>query len=404
MAKFSYKAKNTEGKIITGELEAPDARFVSANLRNEGLFVIDIKASFSHAMLSSIDIPFKGKVTTSDITNFTRQISVMISSGLTISEALTSLRNQSSNPHTEKLLGDLLISVESGLSLSKSLALHKEVFPDIYIAVVAAGESSGLLDKMLNRLADNLEKEREFRGKLKTALIYPIIILIGVVIVVAILMLFVVPQMSSLYSQLNIELPLPTRIVVEVSNFFVTFWWLFAILIVVGYVGFVTWRKTPSGKEILDTLYLKVPAWGSLQEVAILAELTRTLSLLVGSGTPILDSLNSVSGATANKLYADAVKRVSKKVEKGLSLASAMAQEKILPPLLAQMARVGEETGKLDEVMIKISVFYEAEAERKIKGLTTVIEPVILVVLGFIVAFIMVSVISPIYNLTDHIV
>src|SRR5581483_4382019 len=193
-----------------------------------------------------------GRVGFSEITNFTRQLSVMISSGLTITEALTSLHNQTTNPALEKLISDLLVSVESGLSFSKALSAHKHVFPDIYIAVVKSGETSGLLDKMLLRLADNLEKQREFQGKTKTALIYPIIILIGVVIVIAIMMLFVIPQMSLLYDQLRIELPLPTRIVVAISNFFVAFWWLAAVAIIIGWLSFSAWKKTPTGKETYD--------------------------------------------------------------------------------------------------------------------------------------------------------
>lgn len=400
MAKFSYRVKNAYGKTISGTLDAVDARSVSSILRDQGLFVIDIKTSIPLLMSSSITQRFR-RIGLSEVTNFTRQLAVMISAGLTISDSLTAIRNQiRDNTQLEKLIADLQTAVEGGLSFSKALSRHADVFSHIYIEVVKAGEASGLLDKMLTRLADNLEKERELRGKVKTALIYPAIITSGMIVVMMIMMFFVVPQLTNLYTQLNVELPLPTKIVITVSQLLLNFWYLMAIVLVVGVFLFNSWRKTETGQFTLDAIVLRLPAWGKLQTNSNLSEMTRTFSLLVGSGTPIIDALTNVSGATQNVLFQEAIHRVAKKVEKGISLATALAQEKVFPPIVPQMARVGEETGKIDEVMMKISTYFEAEVERSVKALTAILEPVILVVLGIGVGFIMVAVILPIYNLT----
>lgn len=400
MTKFSYRAKDAYGQTLTGTLDASDARSVSSILRDQGLLVIDIKTSIPVVIASTVVQRFQ-RVGFSEVTNFTRQLSVMISAGLTINDSLTAIRNQiQDNTSLEKLIADLQISVEGGLSFSKALSRHTDVFPNIYIEVVKAGEASGLLDKMLSRLADNLERDREFRGKVKTALIYPAIIIGGMLIVMMIMMFFVVPQLTNLYSQLNVELPLPTIIVITISQFLLNFWYLMVIATIVAFFFLNSWRQTETGKFTLDGFILKVPVWGKLQQNANLSEMTRTFSLLVGSGTPIIDALSNVSGATKNIHFEEAIDRVARKVEKGVSLATAFAQEKIFPPLVAQMARVGEETGKIDEVMMKISTYFEAEVERSIKALTSVLEPIILVVLGVGVGFLIVSVILPIYNLT----
>lgn len=403
MAKFSYKAKNAKGKVIKGSLEASDARAVSTTLRGKGLVVIDVKnASASPSWQKYIPF-FTDHVSLSEITNLTRQLAVMISAGLTISEALAAIRNQATNKAVESLVANLLIAVEGGISFSKALSQHKDIFPKVYISVVHAGEASGLLDKMLTRLADALEKQREFEGKVKGAFLYPFIILIGVGIVVAILMLFVVPQMSSLYDQLAIELPLSTRIVVTVSNLFVGFWFLIPLLLAGALIPFYLWRKTVLGNELYSRFLLDLPAWGRLERNVNLTQLASTLGLLVNSGTPIIDALADVSGAVKNVLFSEAILRASRKVEKGVSLATAFSQEPILPALIAQMAGVGEETGKLDEVMLKLSMYFEGEVDRGIKTFTTVLEPVVLLVMGIVVGFLMLAVFLPIYNLAQAI-
>lgn len=401
MTKFSYRAKDNRNQTVTGVLDVSDEKTVSSMLRGQGLFVIDIKPNISVSFFKAFSAHFSKGVGSSDIVNFTRQLSVMISAGLTITEALTAIRNQATNRSLEKLVTDLSVSVEGGMSFSDGLARHKNVFPEIYVAVVQSGETSGILDTMLNRLADNLEKERELRGKVKGALLYPAIILVGVIGVIAAMMIFVVPQMSNLYSQLNIELPFTTKIVIAVSNFFTALWYIAFLLMAGIYIGFSSWRKTASGKKTFDDFVLKTPAWGKLETATNVVEISRTLALLVGAGTPIIEALNSVGRGARNTLFQEAVFRVAKKVEKGLSLTVAFSHEPIFPALIVQMARVGEEAGKLDEVMLKMSTYFESEVERSVKTFTTLLEPIILIMLALVVGFIMISVIMPIYSITQ---
>lgn len=401
MSKYAYRAKNPMGQTVSGTVDALDTHSVAELLRTQGLFVIDIKTGFSTSFLSALSSRFTEKIGFSDITNFTRQIAVMISTGLTITESLAVLRNQAHNEAMRRLVEHLIVDVEGGASFSKALGRHKNVFSNIYIAVVGAGEASGLLDKMLVRLADTLEHEREFRGKTKGALLYPLIIMVGMGIVMTIMMIFVVPQLSSLYEQLQAELPLPTKIVIAISNFFVNFWYIAIAMLVGSYIFFHSWKKTESGKYTMDSIALHIPAWGTLQSDINIAEFTRTFGLLVGSGTPIIDALQNVGGASRNIHFSEAVTRIAGQIEKGVSLGSAFAKESVFPPLIAQMARVGEETGKIDEVLVSISNYYEAEADRRVKALTTLLEPIILVVLGVGVGFLVISVILPIYNLTQ---
>lgn len=397
MTKFTYSAKNQVGQTVAGVLEAPDERSVFSMLRKQGLFVVDIKTSFSpFAFISS---RFRKKISFSEIVNFTRQLAVMVSSGLTLTEALTAVRNQTTNRHFEKLLSEMLITVESGATFSQTLERYKDLFSPVYVAVIRSGETSGLLDKMLLRLADNLERERDLAGKTKNALLYPTIILIGVGIVITIMMVFVIPQLSTLYNQLSLELPLVTRIVVGLSNFLVSTWYIIVPLFVLAFILVSNWKKTPAGKHVYNMFLLQIPAWGTLEKDANLAELTRMLGVMVASGTPIITALNSIGGALHNSLYGEAILRSARKVEKGLSLATALSQERVFPPIIAQMARVGEETGKLDDVMLKVSVYFEGEVERRVKTLSSVIEPIILAVLGIIVGFLMISVLMPIYDL-----
>lgn len=402
MAKFSYKARTPSGQIVTGILEATDEKGVSQNLRSQKLFIIAIHektlTSFATAVRNRI-----GGIGLSAITNFTRQLSVMISSGLTLSESLAVLHNQTQDKRFQKLLSDLRQSIEGGMSFSKALAQHKDVFSHIYIALIESGETAGVLDKILNRLADNLEKEREFKAKTKGMLLYPFIILIGIGIVIAIMMIFVVPQLSIVYDQLSIQLPFTTRIIISISRFFSSFWYLILIFLVGCYVGFSYWKSTEEGKAMFGAIILKLPVWAKIETEVNLTEITRTLGLMVGAGTPIIDALTEVGEATTSPLFSEAMLRSARKVEKGVSIASAFAQEPIFPPLLAQMTRVGEETGKLDEVMTKVSSFYEAEVDRDMKTVPTVLEPLILAALGLVVGFLMFSMFLPIYDITKGI-
>lgn len=326
----------------------------------------------------------------------------MLTAGLTLTDSLNILKLQATNPAFGKVVSGMLKEIEGGLSFSKALGKYPEHFSAIYISLVQAGEASGKLQEVFARLASNLEKQREFRTKTKGALIYPAIILIGMIVVVFIMMTVVVPRLTDLYKDFGTELPPTTQLLIAVSEFFVRFWWLLIIMLWGGFVAWRSWKKTPIGARMWDRFILDLPIWGNLKKQLVLTEFSRTLGILAGSGIPILQSLEIVGGAVDSVTYQNDLKEVAKQVEKGYPLGIPISQNPDFPPILGQMISVGEETGKLDETLLKISTFFEAEAEQGIKTLTTAMEPLIMVVLGVGVGFIVISILMPIYNLTNQ--
>jgi type IV pilus assembly protein PilC len=399
MNKFSYKAKDDRGETNKGTIEATDQKQAVKILREKGLTTYSLNPVRDNVG-SDLFAKFFQRISLSDIATFTRQLSTMITAGMTINEGLSLLRMQSS-PVFGAMIEDIQRSVEGGSSFSDALAKHRKVFGTVYISLVKAGEAGGVLDDVLLRLADNLEKSRELQGKIKGAMIYPTIIIIGMLGVVSIMMIFVIPKLLSLYTDMQIELPMPTKVLIAVSNFMVNYWFMLLGLIFVGIFAFRAFGKTEEGRRKIDSFKLSLPILGNIQKQSILAEMTRTLGLLVSTGISIIDALNIVSEGTGNVIFETDLKEVAKEVEKGLPIAVSIAAYDEFPPIIPQMISVGEETGKLDEVLKKLSRYFEAESEEMVKGLTTAIEPLIMIVLGVGVGFLIIAVVLPIYNLTS---
>jgi type IV pilus assembly protein PilC len=400
MKRFIYKAKDKTGKLVIGEVEASTPEQAAKLVRGKGLVVISIKVKIDSPL--SLIKGLRDKITQQDVTTFTRQLSTMMNAGLPITEALLILRSQSKSS-MQKVVAQILADVESGQSLSGALEQHPKVFSRTYMALIKSGEVGGVMDEVLARLADSMEKQQEFKGKVKGALIYPAIIIIGMFIVVLIMMIFVIPRLTSLYTEFNAELPLPTRILMGVSGLVITLWPLFLILGAVGAYVFKLYRATKVGRNKTDRLMFKLPIIGDLQRQVILTELTRTLSLMVGAGVSILEALNITAEVVSNSIISDALKDVAKHVEKGFPIAFAFARHPdAFPFLLSQMIAVGEETGKMEEVLSKISHIYEIESDQRVKSLTAAIEPIVMVLLGLGVGFLVIAVILPIYNLTSQ--
>ncbi len=400
MNRFNYKAKDKDGRLVTGEVEAASSSDAAKLVKGKSLYVISITPK--------IDSPFtlirrlKERITSRDIATFTRQLSTMINAGLPITESLLILRSQSKGS-MQKVVAQLLADIEAGESFSTSLSRHSKIFSPTYISLVKSGEVGGVMDVVLLRLADNMEKQEEFGGKVKGALIYPAIIVVGMFIVALVMMIFVIPRLTSLYSEFNATLPLPTRILIAISSFTTHFWFILLILAIIGAYVFKLYRATKEGRRKIDELSFKVPVFGDLQRQVILTELTRTLALMVGAGVPILEALNITAGVVDNTLISDALKDVAKQVEKGFPIAFAFGRHpEAFPFILSQMVAVGEETGKMDEVLSKISHIFEVESDEKVKGLTAAIEPIVMVILGLGVGFLVIAVILPIYNLTSQ--
>lgn len=401
MAKqFGYRVKNEEGKTLDGVLEASSLDHASKLLRGRGYLIIKVEEE-KESEIKEIMRRFE-RVKVDDVVNFTRQLSTMVSAGLPLTESLSILRVQSP-PAMSRVVSKVLEEVEGG----KTLAIAMEeagdgVFDDIYIALVKAGEAAGVLDEVLKRLAETMEKQRDFRSKTKGAMVYPMIIIIGMVIVAVIMMIFVVPRMTEMYKDFGAELPLPTQILIGASDFAVKFWYL--LLLIFGAIGYVflKWSKTEVGSVMIEETLMKMPVVGELRLKMVMTEFARTMSLLISAGISILDALRITSAAVGSKIIGAKMMMAASKVEKGQSLGLVLAELGEFPPIVPQMIAVGEQTGKMDEILDKLADYFEGESEQAVKNLTTAIEPMIMAVMGVGVGFLVMAVIMPIYNLTSQ--
>ena len=399
MAFFKYKARLADNKTITGLVEAPDAAAATKLLHEKQFFVVSLSETKERMTFASAIQRFR-KVRFSDIVNFTRQLSTMVVAGLSLPESLSILRTQATSPAFADVLQDIEHQIIGGGNLGDALSQYPDYFTPIYVALVRAGESSGMLDQVLTRLADTLEQQREFRSKIIGAMIYPIIILIGMVVVIFIMMTVVVPKLTELYRDFGVSLPASTQLLMAVSALFVKYWFIMIGVFFGGFWLFGKWRKTPIGELTIDSLVLKLPILGDLQKKVILVEFTRTLAMLIASGIHILEGLRILKDSLGNVIFRNAIIDIGKRIEKGFPLGDTFAQYDVFPPIVPQMMKVGEETGKLDDTLNKLSMYFQTESEHLVKGLTTAFEPIIMVVLGVGVGFIVMSVITPIYNLT----
>lgn len=399
--RLRYKAVTQDGKTVRGVLESGQTSEAALYLRQRNLIPIQIIPE-NEKSLAKIFSRTK-KVKSKDLILFTRQLSSMLTSGLTLLKSLEILKDETANKTIRETLGAVLLDLQEGTPFSGSISKYPEIFPEIYISLVKAGESSGLLDKVFLRLADNLERQQKLKSTVKSALTYPIVIVTLMVVVMGIMMIFVIPQLAKLYDSLGAPLPLMTKLTIGFSNFLIKYWPLvigFAALI---WYAFSRWKKTPQGKVTMDENILRVPVFGRIIKQSLLAEFARTFGLLVGTGTLIVDALNQGAEVTGNHLYEKAIKEIAKRVEKGISVGEAMTYYPYFPTLLIQLVKVGEETGKLDENMLKASEYFEQEVNESVKTLTTIMEPLIMIVLGISVGFLIFSVITPIYGVLSSI-
>ena len=397
---YNYKARDYQGKRVRGTVEAANTREAVSLIRERQLFLTNL----AEQRKSPVSLSFAKlqKISFSDIVNFTRQLSPMTTAGLQIQEALLLLKTQANNPAMSEMLTKISREIQAGGNMATSLGKFPRQFSKTYLALIKAGESSGKLDRVMERLADNLEKDLEFKNKVKNAMIYPVIIMMAMVAVFILLMVVVVPKLTEIYVDFGADLPLATRILQGISDLMVKFWWMMLGIGIIGLKIFQKWRQTDLGKRSWDGLTLRLPLLGQLQKQIILVDFTRTLSMLIGAGVHILDALNILVESMDNIHFQLALKEITKKVEKGFALGVLFSQFEVFPVILSQMVKVGEETGKLDESLLKVSVYFERESDYTVKGLTTAIEPIIMIVLGIGVAFIVFAIITPIYKLTTQ--
>ncbi|MBI2031793.1 MAG: type II secretion system F family protein [Candidatus Levybacteria bacterium] len=399
--RLRYKAISKENKVIQGLVDANDITEAASYLRQKELVPIRITKNTENSMLKIL--PFVSKLKSSDLILFTRQLASMISSGLTLVRSLSILREQLKNEAMVEVVGSIVADIEEGKTFSESLTKFPDFFSPVYVSIIKASETSGLMDKALERLADNLEKQEKLKSTIKAALVYPAIIVLMMIGVVIIMMTVVIPQLKNLYVSLNVSLPLPTQIVIVMSNITIAFWPFILGLGALGIFLYNRWYKTETGRLVIDNLMLKMPIFGNLVVKVTLAEASRTLGLLIGSGSLVVDSLLQTADTIGNIYYKNAIKDVAKRVENGIKIGDAMETYTLFPPLLVQLVKVGEETGKIDETLAKASEYFERESDQILRTLTTALEPFIMVVLGAGVAFLLISVITPIYSIITEI-
>ncbi|MGB4813082.1 MAG: type II secretion system F family protein [Methylophilaceae bacterium] len=389
---FAWEGKDKKGKVVKGEMKASGDSFVSATLRRQGITVTKVKKQ-------SV---FKGKgsVTDKDVALFTRQLATMMKSGVPLLQSFDIVGKGHSNPAVGKLLLDLKTDVETGSSLSAAFRKYPLYFDSLYCNLVGAGEQAGILDTLLDRLATYKEKIQAIKSKIKSALFYPISILVVAFIIVAVIMIFVIPAFKDLFSSFGADLPGPTLIVMAISEFFVSWWW--AIFGSIGFglwFFFYTWKRSASMQATMDRLILKVPIFGPLIRKATIARWTRTLSTMFQAGVPLVEALDSVAGAAGNRVYYDATKRIQSEISTGTSLTVAMQNADVFPNMVLQMSAIGEESGALDSMLSKVADFFEAEVDDAVDALASLMEPVIMVVLGTLIGGLVVAMYLPIFKM-----
>lgn len=395
---FIYTGIDKNSQRQKAKLRANSEREVVDYLRSNGITPLSIR---------KIDdtqgfFIFK-KVKESDIILFTRQLASMVLTGLTLIEALKILKQQKLSLAMQEIINDIIAQISEGSTFSDALGAHKKYFSDVYIALIRAAEKGGLLDQILARLADNLERSDDLKKKVKSAMFYPAIIMLGMGAVIVIMNIFVIPQLGTLYKSLNLELPLTTKVVLLISSLFTNYYPVVIIGAVVGIFLYKRFQKTPEAIKIIDNLKLRIPVLGTIATLTSLDEISRTLSLLISSGASIIESLTITAGVAGNYWYRTAILESASLVEKGISLSDAFEHQNIFPPMMTQMVKVGESTGKINESLLKLSDYFERDLDVRVKTLTTAIEPILIVVLGISVAFLIISIIMPIYGLISQI-
>lgn len=401
MSTFVYTVVDSTGQQSKGEVEAETLQSVSEQLRQRGLIVLDVGEKKKS---KEIELPWAGRIKSADLTIMTRQMSTMVSSGMSILRALNVLERQTDNDKLKKVLADVRKNVESGVPLSDALEQHDEVFGPLYVSMVRAGETGGVLESSLHRVADQLEKDESLRRQIKSAMVYPTVIVTFAIIVLLALITFLVPVFKGIFEQFGGDLPLITKFTVALSNAVTGRWYLFIVGTVVIVWAFKRWKSSDKGRRQWQRFCLKIPMQigGIVQKVA-LARWSRTLSALLTAGVPLLQALEITGKTAGNVVVEDAMDDIRASVRSGGSISAPMKSADIFPPMVTHMVGVGEETGALDTMLSKIADFYEDQVAAAVKSLTSILEPVMLVVVGGIVGFVVIAMYLPMFKLYDQI-
>ena len=388
---FEWEGKDRNGKIVRGEMRAGGEAAVNASLRRQGVLVTRVRKRRTSGGRS---------IKQKDIAIFTRQLATMMKAGVPLLQAFDIVARGATNPRMTKLLTDIRSDVETGTSLSSAFRKHPMHFDALYCNLVEAGEAGGILEQLLDRLAIYQEKTIAIKQKIKSALMYPVAVIIVAFVVLTVIMIFVIPAFEDVFKSFGGELPAPTLAVIAMSKFFVSWWWLMAIVIGGGgFFFFQSWKRSEKMQIAMDRLLLRLPVFGDLIHKSVIARWTRTLSTMFAAGVPLVEALDSVGGASGNAVYQIATDQIQRDVSTGSALTTSMTTTGVFPTMVLQMAAIGEESGSLDHMLNKAAEFYEEEVDDMVKGLSSLMEPFIIVILGTLIGGIVVSMYLPIFKL-----
>ncbi|OYW31208.1 MAG: type II secretion system protein F [Methyloversatilis sp. 12-65-5] len=392
---FNWEGKDKSGKQVRGEMRAGGEAMVQATLRRQGILVTKVKKrSFGRG----------GKVTEKDITLFTRQLATMMKAGVPLLQAFDIVGKGAANGAVSRLLGDIKLEVESGSSLNQAFRKYPQHFDPLFCNLVSAGEQAGILDSLLDRLATYREKILAIKGKIKSAMFYPASVLGIAIIITAVIMIFVIPEFKKVFSSFGADLPAPTLVVIAISDAFVAYSWLIALIAVGAFVSFAYMLKRSLPLQIaVDRLLLRLPVMGDIVRKATIARWARTLSTMFAAGVPLVEALDSVGGAAGNHIYRMATKQIQSEVSTGTSLTVAMQNTNVFPVMVIQMASIGEESGQLDAMLSKVADFFEQEVDDSVEALSSLLEPIIMVVLGTLIGGLVVAMYLPIFKVAQSV-
>lgn len=388
---YTWQGKDKNGKAVQGELRALSQSSIAATLRRQGISAVQIKKKqFT-----------KGKkISEKDICFFTRQLSTMIKASVPLLQSFDIISQGNANPSFSKLLQEIRADIETGSSLHEAFKRHPDYFDALFCNLIAAGEQAGILEEILTRLALYKEKTLAVKRKIRSAMIYPVAILGVAAIVTTVIMIWVIPAFKDVFASFGAELPLPTLIVIWLSDKFVSYWYWVAAVLVISSIFFIrAWKRSPAMQISTDKLLLKLPLFGGVIRKAIIARWTRTLSTMFAAGVPLVESLDSVGGAAGNAVYLEATRKISAAVSSGSSLVSAMQTTKVFPAMVTQMVAIGEESGALDQMLSKVAEFHEEEVDAAVASLSTLMEPIIMVILGVVIGGLVIAMYLPIFQL-----
>jgi type IV pilus assembly protein PilC len=397
---FDYKVRDQMGNLVEGTLEADSVPIVVSRLREMGYLPVSVVPAKGKGLRTEIIIPgFSDRVSGKEVATFTRQFATMVDSGLSISRSIAVLANQVENKHFALTLRRVHEDLDSGTSLSGALRKHPKTFDTLYVAMIEAGEIGGSIDTVLKNIAENLEKQVELNRKVRGAMTYPIVVVSVIAIIVTVMMVVIIPVFKRLFASLGGQLPLPTRIVIEISNTLVS--WRVGIVIVVVAVAvflFVRWIRTDKGRRVWDRFKMRPPVFGPLAHKAGMSRFASTLSSLLSAGVPAMEALDITANASGNAIIADAVMEVKARVREGTSFADPMSKLDVFTPLMVQMVEVGEQTGALDDMLQRIADFYMGEVDQTVDNLTSILEPFLIVIMGVVIGSIIISLYLPMFD------